>query len=64
MTEYIFLLSLSLKPKLFKIFLISAGEILLPIIFSNLSELNLICLFLKLFYPEIMRLLIFPPHIL
>ena len=41
MTEYIFLLSLSLKPKLFRIFLISTGEILLPIIFSNLSVLNL-----------------------
>ncbi len=38
---------LKLNPKLFKIFLISTDEILLPIIFSNFSELNLICLFLK-----------------
>ena len=60
--EYVFLLSLNLNPKLFRIFLISADEILLPIIFSNLSKLNLICLFLKLLSPEIIILLIFPPH--
>ena len=52
-----------LKPKLFKIFIISLSLILKPAIFSNKDVLNIILLFISFFIFWTSNLLIFPPQI-